>query len=100
MTSRVYVLGTRSKLTALLVAIVLIGVVGMLLAVGFTVLIALAVIGTLAGFMAIARRAVRARVDRALGRAPDRIVLDPAQQVFPATPAPRLEDRSGDPCGR
>lgn len=93
MQSHVYVLGTRSKLTALLVGIVLIGVVAMLLAVGFTVLVALAVIGTLAGLGAIARRAVRARVDRALGREPDRIALDPAKQVFPAASAPRLDDR-------
>lgn len=93
MKPRTYVLGTRSKLTALLVGFVLVGVIAMLLAVGFTVLIALAAIGTLAGLGAIARRAVRARVDRALGRSPDRIVLDPAKQVFPAPPAPRVEDR-------
>ena len=95
MKSQVYVLGTKSKLAALLVGVVLVGVIAMLLVVGFTVLIALTAIGTLLGLAALARRAVRTRLGHAAGQEPDRLVLDPAKQVFPATPVGRLEDRQG-----
>lgn len=95
MKSQVYVLGTRSKLAALLLGIVVVGVIAMLLVVGFTVLIALTAIGTLLGLAAIARRAVRARLGHAAVQESDRLVLDPAKQVFPATPVRTLEDRQG-----
>ena len=91
METRSYILGTRSRLAASLIAIVALGLVAVLLTVGFTVLVALIVLGTLAGLIALVRRTVGTRLDRALGRVPDRIELDPAKQVFP--PAPRLEDR-------
>ena len=91
METRTYILGTRSKLAAILIATVALGVIAVLLTVGFTVLVALIVLGTVAGLIALVRRTVATRLDRALGRVPDRIELDPAKQVFPR--APRLEDR-------
>lgn len=86
METRTYVLSTRSKLAALLLGVVALGLVAVLLTVGFTVLVALVILGTLAGLIAVARRAVGARLDRARGRVPDHIELDPAKQVFPPDP--------------
>lgn len=91
MKTQSYILSTRSKLAALLLGVAALGLVALLLTIGFTVLVALVVLGTLAGLTAVARRAVRERLDRVRGRVPDRAELDPAQEVFP--PAPRLEDR-------
>ena len=100
MKSQGYVPGTRSKLTALLVGVVLVGVIAMLLVVGFTVLIALTAIGTLLGLATIARRAMRRTFEDALIIVRASLVIDRGVRLpreVTRTPYRSLPDRPRRP---
>lgn len=87
-----YRMTTTSKIGAIAVGVVLLGVVGFFLAFGFVLILGLAVAGMLLGLGAALRRKLTRRPAPARTTMIPRHDLDPAKEVRPAS-EPMLEKR-------
>src|ERR1043166_1434322 len=98
---RTYTFSSK-KMPPVVGGLLVLGIGALLVAFGLTLLAGAVVLGTALGVGFLGYRAIRSRLDRALGRGETvrPAALDPSKEVFPALPSAALPPTSGDRANR